>query len=125
MYYFLGKQIKRELDEEAEEEEGEEEEEDMKAGDDTEDNDDGAARGVVERRRSERRSNDKERSEVQDGNEDEANNVANASGFEDMYSRVKRQRTRRSFYDSALLNRRRQQQRKCIDGQGKKFVFRF
>lgn len=76
---------------------------------------------MVAERKSERRRNCNKAVE-QDGEEEqqhdgEQNNV----GIEemDMYSRVKRKRTRRSIYDSTLLNRRRNEERKCIQRQGK------
>lgn len=97
----------------------------MKAGDDTEegeteDADTVAPCTIVEKKRSERRrTSDKERNEDQEGDEDQAESVvANDGGFEDMYSRVKRKRTRRSIYDSSMLNRRRQRERKCVQRQG-------
>ncbi|KAG8278381.1 ATPase AAA domain-containing protein 2 [Homalodisca vitripennis] len=111
------KKIKREPAED-------EEEEDMKGGDDTEegvegDTEDGDKDIVVERRRSERRrSGEKGRGEEPEGEGDqEAGSAGNDGTFEDMYSRVKRKRTRRSIYDSAMLNRRRQRERKCIQRQ--------
>ncbi|XP_054274621.1 ATPase family AAA domain-containing protein 2-like isoform X2 [Macrosteles quadrilineatus] len=109
---------------EGDEEEEEEEEEDMKAaGEDTEEGDteDGgnAARNMVAERKSERRRNCNKAVE-QDGEEEQQHDgEQNDVGIEemDMYSRVKRKRTRRSIYDSTLLNRRRNEERKCIQRQ--------
>lgn len=121
--FFVAKNIKIKQIEEDDEEE-EEEEEDMKAGDDTEDGEteDGdtvTTRNSEKKRSERRRSGDKERTEEQEGDEDHAESVvANEGGFEDMYSRVKRKRTRRSIYDGAMLNRRRQRERKCVQRQG-------
>lgn len=121
---FSAKAIKHEPIEEEDDDE-EEDEEHLKAGEvtdegDTEEGDNGETRNVVVKKRSERlRSGDKERNEEQDVDEDQVESVANDGGFEDMYSRVKRKRTRRSIYDGEMLNRRRQRERKCVQRQGK------